>query len=311
MKYVWRIPDLYRGFAEREARHRSPVYAEISARIAEDEGMLAFLGELPKTKWQPNLFLGAVQYLCGPARDWPWFRARFAERSDDIRAVMLARSTQTNEPARCATLLPALAALPQPLALLEVGASAGLCLLPDRYGYDYGRVRIPGPLVLPCRANAATPLPSRVPDVVWRAGLDLNPLDAASADDRAWLEALIWPGEEERLPRLRAALEIARQERPGIHRGDLRVDLPALAAQAPAGATLVVFHTAVLAYVRDKAERQAFGESVREMGAVWLANENPAAIPGVTLRGEGDFVLARDGGPLAWTDPHGTWVNWL
>ena len=40
--------------------------------------------------------------------------------------MILARRTQTNEPARCAVLLPALAQLPQPLALIEAGASAGL-----------------------------------------------------------------------------------------------------------------------------------------------------------------------------------------
>jgi hypothetical protein len=59
----------------------------------------------------------------------------------DLRPVMFERSTQTNEPARCAALLPllVLARLPQPLALLEVGATAGLCLLPDFYAYDYGK----------------------------------------------------------------------------------------------------------------------------------------------------------------------------
>lgn len=58
--------------------------------------------------------------------------------ADEIAATMAVRTTQTNEPARCATLLPVLAHLPQALALLEVGASAGLCLLPDYYAYDYG-----------------------------------------------------------------------------------------------------------------------------------------------------------------------------
>jgi hypothetical protein len=64
-----------------------------------------------------------------------------------LRDIMLSRTTQTNEPARCAVLLPILGALRQPLALIEVGASAGRCLLPDRYGYDYGRHRLepPGP----------------------------------------------------------------------------------------------------------------------------------------------------------------------
>ena len=63
--------------------------------------------------------------------------------------------------------------------------------------------------------------------------------------------------------------------------GDLRGDLPALAAQAPADATLVVFHTAVLAYVRDPADRAAFAHSVAELDAVWIANEGPQNIPGV------------------------------
>ena len=77
---------------------------------------------------------------------------------DAVRGVMLARRTQTNEAGRCAALLPVLARLPQPLALLEVGAAAGLCLLPDRYGYDYGERRLPAPSpdapVFPCRASA-------------------------------------------------------------------------------------------------------------------------------------------------------------
>ena len=55
-----------------------------------------------------------------------------------IEAEVRTRATQTNEAGRCAVLLPVLAALPQPLALLEVGASAGLCLYPDRYAYRYG-----------------------------------------------------------------------------------------------------------------------------------------------------------------------------
>ncbi|GAA4668232.1 DUF2332 domain-containing protein [Amycolatopsis dongchuanensis] len=306
------VAELYRRFAEHETAGRSQVYTEICTRIAEDAEVLAFLEELPQAKRQPNLFLAAVQYLCGPTRDWASFRESFAERRGDIREVIVSRSTQTNEPARCATLLPALAALPQPLALLEVGASAGLCLQPDRYGYDYGRVSLPGEPVLPCRANDATPLPSRVPEVVWRAGLDLNPLDVRDPAECAWLEALIWPGEEERLPRLRAALEVARRDPPPVHRGDLRTDFTALAAQAPPEATLVVFHTAVLAYVRDAGERAAFADAVRATGAVWLANENAAVIPGCEVSAvPGTFTLARDAQAIARTDPHGSWVEWL
>ena len=89
---------------------------------------------------------------------------------------MLARRTQTNEPARCATLLPALARLPGPLALIEVGASAGLTLLFDHYSYDYDGHRLagcdPGAPTLRCAVHGPVPLPARLPDhrLAGRAG---------------------------------------------------------------------------------------------------------------------------------------------
>ncbi len=107
---------------------------------------------------------------------------------------MLTRRTQTNEPARCAVLLPALAQLPQPLALVEVGSSAGLTMLFDRYSYDYGGYRLagsdPDAPVLRCEPRGPVPLPPRIPEIAWRAGLDLNPLDVTSDDDVRWLS---WP----------------------------------------------------------------------------------------------------------------------
>ncbi len=96
------------------------------------------------------------------------FKALIATHRDKIRQCMLTHATQTNEAARCATLLPVLAQLPQPLALLEVGASAGLCLQPDRYAYDYGDGRVLRPPghddapVLPCEVNAADAGPDAI-----------------------------------------------------------------------------------------------------------------------------------------------------
>jgi hypothetical protein len=273
---------------------------------------------LPKEKRQPNLLLAAVKYLHGAARDWPHFRDLMTQDWDRIAAIIVERRTQTNEPARCATLLPLLATLPQPLALLEVGASAGLCLLPDCYAYDYGGHHVApsrgeGAPLFRCAVNEATPLPEKNVEVAWRAGLDLNPLDPAREDDVRWLKALVWPGEGERERLLEEALAVARAAKPRVVQGDLRRDLGELAAEAPRQATLVVFHTAVLAYVTDPADRQAFADSVRATGAQWISNES-ADLSG--WRGEtpavwGDFVLALNGRPVAHTEPHGTRVHWL
>jgi hypothetical protein len=200
------------------------------------------------------------------------------------------------------------------LALLEVGASAGLCLYPDRYAYRYGdHVVGSGSPVLECAATGLEP-PNAVPTVVWRAGLDLNPLDVTDPADVAWLDALIWPEHTHRRERLRSAIAVATDDPPLLVRGDLVDDLPALAARAPTGATLVVFHSSVLFYVPPP-RRVAFAATVRGLPGHWIANEGAdilrhaalPAPPGPTLHN----VLALDGRPLAWTRPHGQAIAWF
>jgi hypothetical protein len=310
----------YREFAAREAG-RSPLYAEWAAGVAGDDELLGWLSGLPRGKRQPNLVFASVRLVDGTPGSFAELRSVLRERRDEVEREVLARRTQTNEPARCALLLPALAALPQPLALLEVGASAGLCLLPDRYAYDYaGRPVGHGEPVLRCRPEGPVPIPDAPPAVVWRAGLDLEPVDVCDDDAVRWLELLVWPGEEYRLDDLRGAVAVARADPPRIVRGDLVTDLPALAAEAPRDATLVIFHTAVLAYV-PSAGRQAFADAVRGLDAVWLAQEGPRVLG---LEGDGprlasgpppeapyDMALARDGRVIAWTDGHGAAVRWL
>ena len=312
----------YRVFAERESRGRSPLYDMLTTRIADDDAVVSFLSVLPEIKQQPNLLLGAIKYLFGAPRDWPHFKQLMTDHADKIRDCMLSHSTQTNEAARCATLLPVLANLPQPLALLEVGASAGLCLQPDRYAYDYGDGRVLRPLaqenapVLPCAVNEYTPIPPRLPDVVWRAGLDLSPIDVNDREQCAWLEALVWPEQRDRLARLRAAITIAQKNPPRLAQGNLLEDLAPLAAQAPKDATLVIFHSAVLAYVWPQQLRDQFARDVRALDAIWISNETPQVFPSIAAKTAaqptpGNFLLAVNGEPVAWVDHHGTFANWL
>ena len=311
----------YRRFARLEARGRSDLYEELAEGVAGDLEVLDLLGTLPVAKRQPNLFFGAVNYLYGTAAGYSSFRRAVVEHWSMVRATMLARRTQTNEVGRCATLLPLLAGLPQPLALFEVGASAGLCLLPDRYRYDYGGAVVGpegSPVLLRCEQRGlARPVPDTLPEVIWRAGVDLAPVDVRDETATAWLEALVWPGEGDRLARLRAALAIARRDPPNVVTADLRAGLAKLVVDVPPEATLVVFHSAVLAYVPAQ-DRGGFEAEVTELGAVWISNEGASVLPAV--RGsvpddelgehEGQFLLSRDGKPVAWADPHGSWFEW-
>jgi hypothetical protein len=308
------IQENYLAFS-RVARGRSRPYEILAAEVAGDPPVLAFLASLPPAKRQPNLVFAAARYLLGRPADIASLREVVADRGAELAVVIQTRRTQTNEPARCASLLPALMLLPQPLALLEAGASAGLTLLPDRYSYDYAGHRITGTdpqaPVLRCEPRGPVPLPDRVPAVCWRAGLDLSPLDVTSDADMRWLDCLLWPGERGRRQRLVGAIATARRDPPAVHRGDLLTDLPALARQAPSGATLVIYHSAVLGYLSD-AERGRFAEIVRGLDAVWLSNE-PAQLPNVTTPAAGDSScqIVRDGHTLlATADIHGTWLHW-
>jgi len=319
MSEASRLAHVYSVFADQEVAGRSPLYAQICRGIAGNASFLERVAALPPEKQQPNLLLAAVKYLFGVAQDWTHFHALIEDNWLAIEAVIQARRTQTNEPARCATLLPLLAQLPQPLALLEVGASAGLCLLPDKYAYDYGRRRVEPTApsadtpLFHCEANDVTPLPKKNIEVAWRAGLDLSPLSVARDDDRRWLQALVWPGEGERGILLDKAIAVARRDPPRVVAGDLRHDLTALAATAPGDATLVIFHTAVLAYVSEASDRRAFAKTVRDLGAQWVSNESARLFDGpeLTERLGGRFVLTLNGVPKAYTEAHGTAIDWI
>jgi len=313
----------YLRFARTEARGRSAIYEILARHVAQSPRVLAFLDRLPPDRQQPNLLFAAVRLVAGMPTSPDAFDAAIADQAEAIAGIMRTRTTQTNEPGRCAVLLPALARIEGPLALIEVGASAGLCLLPDAYGYDWGHQTLAPPErftasapVLACAATPNTPLPSRHPEIVWRAGLDLNPLDASKDEDVAWLEHLIWPEHHERLARLRKAIAIARSERPRVEAGDLRRDLPDLIAAAPRDATVVVFHTAVLSYVAQQHDRDAFAESMMNDPRVfWLSNESPRVFPRSAAAAgqvhDDMFLLTGNGEPMAWTGPHGQEIRWL
>ena len=318
---VGSIADEYRRFAELQARGHSPMYEALSLGVAGDPFLLGLLAKLPPGKRQPNLLLAAVRLLGGPVGAYQSFREWTRVHWEQVRAVILARSTQTNEAARCATLLPLLAALPQPLALIEVGASAGLCLYPDRYRYRYDDTEPFGhadsPITLPCCTSGPVPVPEDLPTVVQRVGIDLNPLSATDPEDVCWLESLVWPEQQERLDRLRGALSVAYAQPAHMVRGDLNAAVRQVVSDVPAGATPVVFHSAVLAYL-SPAARAEFTDTMRSMPGHWISNEAANVLPTVRARlprpaptDRATFVLALDEHPVALTDPHGEHLDWF
>jgi hypothetical protein len=315
------VAERYRRFAEREARGRSPLYERFALGVADDPELLALLARLPPAKQQPNLLFAAVLYLGGGQPDYAAFRRFVLEHVDQVVSTMLVRRTQTNEVGRCALLLPLLAGLPGPLALIEVGASAGLCLLPDCYAYDYAGAIVgdpAAPLRLACQPYGPVPIPADPPKVVWRRGIDLAPVDLDDPDAVRWLECCIWPDQPRRLARLRAAVQIARADPPVVVRGDLVELLDSVVAQAPAGATVVVFHAATLVYLPEPG-RQRFAQLMAELPAAWIWVEGPGVVmqppePLHSIRqpDQAVFLLGQGSQRLVGlADPHGDWLQWL
>lgn len=288
------LTELYTWFAG-EAQPTSPTWGALCRWVAATPAVLGRLDTLPGRKRQPNLFLGALKYFDAPLEGGPALLAWLDQHWPEVERLILGRATQTNEPGRCRVLSPVLAGLPQPIALLEVGASAGLCLLTDRLAPEPGLA------------------------IVHREGLDANPLDAGDPDDARWLRALVWPGEDEREARLAVALELAAQDPPPVRAGLLPEDLPAALASLrdTAGrlhATPVVMHSATLQYLA-RPERDEVERIIRDAGVRWVSLEGPTVLTSLKGRVPGDgrpyFVLALDGEPVARCSPHGGWVDWL
>lgn len=314
------VIEEYRDFATYAAGD-SPCFEEWALGVVGDEEVLGWLATLPPLKRQPNLVFAAARWHGAPAPGpYAGLRRVLLEQEPEVRATVLARATQTNEVGRLAALAPVLALVDGPLALVEVGASAGLCLFPDRYDYAWppaGSLRGSGGPLLTATARGPLPVPHRHPEVAWRGGVDLNPLDVTDPDATAWLENLVWPEQDERRERLRSALEVARREPPSLRRGDLFDHLPGLLEDAAPHGTPVVFHSAVIAYL-DEPGRRRFHDLMTGLVAGgrcrWISNEGRRVLPEVTGDREvppGRFVTALDGVPVAWSHGHGHSLEWL
>ncbi|MDW4571458.1 DUF2332 domain-containing protein [Microbacterium sp. M3] len=315
------VVERYARFARDEAPGRSPLYEEWAAGVAADPDLARILARIPASRRQPPLVFAVSRMLGAPEAPFPAWATWVRAQADDLVAEGSVRRLQTNEPQRCAALLPGLATIDGPLALLELGASAGLCLFPDRYSYRYRRgasvvgldpATGPSAVVLECDVTGDAPL--RMPEVVWRAGIDLAPLDAADPDDRRFLESLVWPGERGRVERIAAALDIAAVDPPLLIAGDASDPevLRRTAALAPPDATLVVTTPGVLPHV-PRAGRERVIAAVTALDAVWITIDPPGlheGVPSVDAEAWGGFALARDGAALAAVDPLGSFVHW-
>lgn len=339
----------FRAFADTTAA-RAPLYSALSRVVADDQMLAGLLRAAPHEQHNPVLLFAAVHDLLlrglGPdlAGFYPnltteptgrgdlasVFRSFVLEHVDPIRELVSTRSTQTNEVGRCSLLLTPLAQIESemgPLALVEIGASAGLNLLLTHYSYEYqpgGSVGDRSTVHLACGTRGSPPIPAALPVVRATVGLDLSPIDVHDADQTRWLEACVWPDQSDRFARLRACIEIARQHSPTIVTGDAVSDVAATIETVAHLGHPVVMNSWVLNYLSPRRQRQYVSELDR-FGAnhelSWVLIESPSQTPGLPIPGEKDehdTVLSlvrwrmgvRDVQRLANCHPHGYWMHW-
>ena len=317
------VQDRYARFARDEAPGRSALYTEWAQGVSDDAEVRAVLLRIPETHRQPALVFAVTRMLGASLDGYPRWRDFLLAHADAVVAECAVRSLQTNEPLRLAALLPVLSEIDGPIALLEVGASAGLCLYPDRYSYRFLPSDGAPPIELdPASGRSTVVLESRIvgppprlrlPEIVWRAGIDLAPLDAGDERDRRWLRGLVWPGEDRREQRIAAALDIAAADPPMLVAGDVAEHLDAIVAAAPDDATLVVTTPGVLVHI-PRSAREHLVARLRELPARWVTIDPPGLLdvwePAVEAASWPGFVVALDGQVRAAADPLGGWWEW-
>lgn len=275
---------------------------------------------------------GTVQFLVlsGAAPDalsgrWEDFAAALAGHRETVRRRVAEYCVQTNEVRRSTSLLPAFltaaAETALPLELLELGPSAGLNLILDRYRYRYangvwGRPEARLELSVEERPGCVPPELLTVElEIRRRRGIDLAPVDATSPEGYLLLRSYVWPGRDDRVARLDAAVETLRElpARPELLRGDYVRLLPEILRSRPDDALTLVFDTFSTPYLGAEAAGELRG-ALEQAGA----DGRPLAWVGVRpwdpSRDEAfELELRVWPGPVrpaARVDPHGDWLDW-
>lgn len=334
------LSERFHAFAESECKDSSPLYYALSHAIAQDDAILEIADQSIPGQPIPNLLFASVHYLissgishplcayyatctispASPSSAYPVFKDFILGHRQDVISLLRSRLVQTNEVGRCAYLFPAISFAAshfdsRPLALVEIGTSAGLNLLWDRYRYSYGDSVFYGDSSSPVlvtssfRGSIPSVLSAPLPEISHRIGLDLTIVDTSNSHQAAWLRALVWPEHHERRSLLDAALKKRAEIELDLRAGDGFSMLVDLAKEIPEESLLCVYHTHVANQISKEA-KETFLKSIEELGTkrdvIHVFNNIKPNLHLTAYRKRQLIDL-----PLANTDGHARWIEWL
>ncbi len=343
------LARLWRWFEKHQFRGYSPIYERIADAVAGDREVLDLFRSAPPAAHLPLAGMAAVRYLLLDGLDHPLGDVYLGRSDADPGPLFLdlcraerprllelleTRRVQTNDCGRTALIGPALTwaagRLPGPHCLVDVGSSAGLNLLMDRYRIDYGPRGATGPVDSPVQLRCEVtggdpPIADPLPPLAQRVGIDLSPIDLSDPADARWLLACVWP-DTGRAERVEASIRLAQQDLPTVLPGRAGDVVPDVLAGLPEGAAAIVTTTWAFGYF-SAAERVEFVDLLRAESdrrpVAWISAEDGGTVEAVTAvetpdRGDASVMgaLLFDRGDstahvLAHVQPHGNWIDWL
>jgi hypothetical protein len=356
-----KVAGIFGYLADRDFHGYSRLYEHLARRVAHDDAIPVLVTRANQRSHAPVLFFACVRdiLLRHPETDlaqaydavaagadpaeigvWPMFRSFVLDRADEVSDLLRTRKVQTNEVGRSAALGPAVTGVAawfeRPVALIEIGASAGLNLLFDRYCICYDPRGQLGPSDSPVQIECTLRGPRHPdwsrppPEIVSRLGIDQSPVDVTDDDAVEWLRACVWPDVPGRTSRFDAAVSLARADPPTIWSGHA-LDLVTPAVEAvPDDVVPCLISTWVLAYLtpEERADLAAQVEALAqgrdlayltaeyEMTVPWLgpAPRRPTIVTseiptrlGAALWSGGRMEPRM----LGWMHAHALWLEWL
>jgi hypothetical protein len=334
------LSQKFTTFAENECKGTSELYEFLALEIAKDDELLELCTNARNGQPVPNLLFGAVHYLLlkgfehklkefypsivvearPPNNSFEYFKEFCLININEIIDLLKTKLVQTNEVRRCAYLYPVFDFIykksKKPLALIEIGTSAGLQLLWDKYSYSYNANEVVGNkgsrlhITSELKGDIRPFLPSTPPPVSTRVGIDINTVDLTDEDENLWLKSLIWTEHNERLMMFERAASYITECPVQLVEGDGVTLLRGVVDRVSNDSAVCIFHTHVANQMPLETRKLLLSivESIGKDRDVFHIYNN---IQDRDLHL--DFYLngVEHKQTIAETEGHGKWFKWL